>query len=320
MKGEVSWTWWQTDRGCSIRAATLVPPGAREGAAIVVLPGRTEFIEKYEEVLDELGERGWTTHILDWRGQGLSSRMAADRYMGHIDSFETYLHDLHTFFEKVVRPTSARVVILAHSMGGHVALRYLSERAPADVVGLITTAPMIDVQVGPVLYPILAAASATMCRLGLAAQWLNGARSLEQEADFRDNQQTSDPDRYHRMVELQRRRPELAIGGFSAGWARAAVASIQTLYRREVLARVHVPVCVLTAVEDTRVSVKAQRDAVEWLPDARQIELRGCKHEILLEQDEVRAVFWEAFDAFVATVIDQPEHQCATQGRELRER
>ena len=43
--------------------------------SVVVSAGRTEFIEKYFEVIGELLERRYTVLIHDWRGQGLSTRL-----------------------------------------------------------------------------------------------------------------------------------------------------------------------------------------------------------------------------------------------------
>ena len=41
---------------------------------IILQSGRTEFIEKYYEVVAEFIERGYAVAMMDWRGQGLSSR------------------------------------------------------------------------------------------------------------------------------------------------------------------------------------------------------------------------------------------------------
>ena len=61
-----------------------------EKGTIILQSGRTEFIEKYYEVVTEFIERGFAVAMMDWRGQGLSSRKANNNKIGHIDSFETY--------------------------------------------------------------------------------------------------------------------------------------------------------------------------------------------------------------------------------------
>ena len=54
--------------------------------------------KKYYEVIREFVDRGFgVVAMMDWRGQGLvSSRIANDERIGHIDKFETYDKDLIT--------------------------------------------------------------------------------------------------------------------------------------------------------------------------------------------------------------------------------
>ena len=50
-----------------------------------------------------------------------------------------------------------------------------------------------------------------------------------------------------------------------------------------------------------RVVVSAQtRRFAEAMSHARYLEIEGAEHEILMERDELRARFWEAFDIFTA--------------------
>ena len=44
---------------------------------IILQSGRTEFIEKYYEVISEFIDRGYAVAMMDWRGQGLSSRQSS---------------------------------------------------------------------------------------------------------------------------------------------------------------------------------------------------------------------------------------------------
>src|ERR1700684_2329319 len=65
-------------------------PAANPIGTVVVSAGRTEFIEKYFEIIGELLERRYSVLIHDWRGQGLSTRLLPDALKGHADRF----HDL----------------------------------------------------------------------------------------------------------------------------------------------------------------------------------------------------------------------------------
>src|SRR6476619_2338838 len=110
---------WLAGQGARLRYACWNASGTATRGTVVVLTGRGEFIEKYStEVVGELLGRGFAVIALDWRGQGLSDRMLADRNKGHIDTFATYVADLQLFLDKVVVPVAPRPVLaLCHSMG-----------------------------------------------------------------------------------------------------------------------------------------------------------------------------------------------------------
>src|SRR5581483_5466696 len=63
----------KTRDGVTLRFARWLPPPGRKGT-VCIFPGRTEFIEKYFEVVRDLRTRGFAVAILDWRGQGGSQR------------------------------------------------------------------------------------------------------------------------------------------------------------------------------------------------------------------------------------------------------
>src|SRR5205085_2153687 len=79
----------KTPDGVALRFARWSPPEGRKGT-LLVLPGRTEFIEKYFEVVAELRARGFAVAMVDWRGQGLSERALKDPHRGHVASFAEY--------------------------------------------------------------------------------------------------------------------------------------------------------------------------------------------------------------------------------------
>ena len=90
---------------------------------VIVLPGRNEAIEKYFETARNLSERGFTTAILDWRGQGGSERLLRDGQRGHVRDFGDYVKDLDRFFEEVVLPDCrGPYYVLGHSTGALIAL------------------------------------------------------------------------------------------------------------------------------------------------------------------------------------------------------
>src|SRR4051812_40981831 len=63
----------KTPDGVELRFARWAPPANRKGT-VCVFTGRSEQIEKYFETVRDLRDRGFAVAVLDWRGQGPSSR------------------------------------------------------------------------------------------------------------------------------------------------------------------------------------------------------------------------------------------------------
>ncbi len=93
---------------------------------VLILPGRATSLEKFENVIATLRERGYGVWIFDWRGQGLSTREAGKR--GYIKDYQIYLDDLDLFIRTFLKTDYLKrpVMVLGQSMGAHVGLRYMS--------------------------------------------------------------------------------------------------------------------------------------------------------------------------------------------------
>src|SRR5262249_17017838 len=91
-------------KGLGIRFASWQSVLKERRGTVCILPGRTEFIEKYFEVVGELRRRGFAVAVLDWRGQGGSSRLTRNPLKGHINDFAEYEEGLAHFMKAVVLP------------------------------------------------------------------------------------------------------------------------------------------------------------------------------------------------------------------------
>src|SRR5436190_8487323 len=113
----------KTSDGAVLRFARWEPPPGRKGT-LCVFPGRTEFIEKYFEVVRDARARGFAVAVLDWRGQGLSERALPNARKGHVYDFSEYDRDLEAFVKEIVLPDCpAPYFALGHSMGAAVLIR-----------------------------------------------------------------------------------------------------------------------------------------------------------------------------------------------------
>ena len=132
--------------GACLRTALFRPAGEARGA-VVLHPGRTEFLEKYGEVIGDWQARGFAVLAHDWRGQGLSDRLHLDPLRGHARGWRAFLSDagrvLDAWSDRLPRPWIA----LGHSMGGALLALQLVE-GEARYAGAILSAPMLGLRTG----------------------------------------------------------------------------------------------------------------------------------------------------------------------------
>lgn len=291
--------------GDRLRTATFdAAPGTPRRGVCVLLNGQTEFIEKYGEVIDELTARGFAVATLDWRGQGGSHRALPNRLKAHIADFREYDEDLAGFMDEVVRPMSERPPIaLAHSMGGHILLRGLHAR-PKQFAAAVFSAPMIGVQTRG--YPAFVARAACYLQnlFGHGADWVWGMEARDPlKMTFADQLVTSDEVRFQRAQDFLASHPDIRLAGPSWGWLEAAYRSMKEVTAPGYAEAITTPVLICGAGKDRIVDTKATQAFATRLPNGRYLELTDAEHEILMERDDIRARFWDAFDGFVSAYL-----------------
>ena len=286
--------------GKPLRIATLfAPPGLTPRGVCVLLHGQTEFIEKYLEVIGELAARGYTVATMDWRGQGGSARALDDPLKAHIRDFAQYDSDLQIFMDKVVHNLTDRPpVALAHSMGAHILLRAMHDH-PKQFSAAVLSAPMLRALTRgyPPRLARLMCRAQNMC--GRQAQWVLGMRERDPlKMTFADQLVTSDPERFARTQAFLREHPNLRLAGPTWGWLEAAYRSMDLVMSPGYAEAIVTPTLIVGAGRDRIVDTQATREFAARLPHGRYLEIADGEHELLMENDSVRARFWTAFDEF----------------------
>ncbi|MGD9333610.1 MAG: alpha/beta hydrolase [Desulfobacterales bacterium] len=296
-----------TSNNQHIRYGIWYSHNEKNTGAVLLLNGRKEFMEKYAETIRELNQRGFNVYSLDWRGQGLSSRMLANRHKGFIKNYDIYLYDLNRFVIKIVQPEASAIplVILAHSMGGHVALRFIHEH-PELVDKAVLVSPMIDILTSPLPGWFVRLIARLAILLGLDHAYIIGSGNYTVEK-FKNNRLTSDPERFMDENKAIAENPDLALGGVTYGWLSATFESIDIITEPDFAKKITTPILIASAGCDRVVSIKAQKVICSLLPNCRFAEITGARHEILKETDTIRSIFWDKFDRFTRTGID-PMH------------
>lgn len=278
--------------------ATRMP---RRGT-VCLFGGRSEFIEKYFEVIADLRRRGFAVATMDWRGQGGSQRMLANPRKGHVRGFREYDRDLVRFMKDIVLPDCPPPFIgLAHSMGGNILLRN------ATMPGLwferiVLVAPMIaivDGTLGHLNFNVRAYAELGSA-LGLSTAYVvGGADEAGGYQKFEGNALTSDYERWARTKAVLDLAPGLGLGSPTVGWLKSALRSCARISHPDYPSQIHVPLLIFAASDDSVVSTPAIEAFAVRVKVASCILMPNSRHEILQETDAVRTRFWAAFDAYL---------------------
>jgi lysophospholipase len=301
--------WLTLGDGVKLRTARWILPPHEAQGTVVLLSGRTEFIEKYFEVIGELLARNLSVVTFDWRGQGLSTRALPETLKGHVGDFSEFDADLATVMNRIVREHGTKPFHgLAHSMGGNILLRYLHDN-PHEFEHAVLTAPMLAVVTAP--YPKWVARSLAVCSTSAGARnafVFGGAAQDPLKQTFETNGVTSDVGRFERLMACFKAEPKLALGAPTFGWLEAAFRSMQLVASEEFAEAIETPVLLIGAAHDRIVFPGADLTLIRRLKRGMYVMLKA-EHEIMMENDEIRRAFWACFDPFIG--LTNPAYRTA---------
>jgi len=280
--------WWvAAEDGVRLRIGAWTRPDAR--GTVFLFPGRTEYVEKYGRTAADLAARGYAMLALDWRGQGLADRSLTDRATGHVARFSDYQRDVRAAL------TAARALglprpwhLLAHSMGGSIGLRAVTEGL--EVASAVFSAPMWGIVLAPWMRPFARAVSGAARPIGLGHRYAPGtqAETYVMAAPFEDNMLTRDAEMYDYMRRQVLAHPELALGGPSLAWVHEALREMRAL---RAMAPPALPALSVVGSGERIVETRAIEAVMRRWPGARLEVYEGAEHEILMEGPELRGRF-----------------------------
>jgi lysophospholipase len=288
-----------TDDDVQLRYARFPPNRSPVRGTVAILHGRTEFIEKYFEVINDLRRRGFAVVTFDSRGQGGSGRLLGNPRKGHVRDFADHVNDFEAVMQEVILPDSPPpYYVLAHSTGAAVAL-LSAERLRTQIDRMVLTAPLLALSLGRPRK--IAQFTGFLMHFGLGEAFSPGSGATTMQTQpFGANLLTSDPARYQRTLAIADADPEIGVGGATIGWVNAAMRACVRMAEPEFAETVPMPVLIVLAGADTVVSNLAAEEFCRRVKTAAHLRIPGARHEILMERDQLRDQFWVAFDAFVA--------------------
>ena len=297
-------TIWSAPDGHPVRRVDWSAPAGSPRGALLFLPGRGDFIEKYLETLGHWSAQGWAVTALDWRGQGGSGRLGGDAATGHVEDFALWVADLAAFWRQWWTERPEPRVIAAHSMGGHLALRAVAE-ARIDPAALVLSAPMLGL-IGRLPNLAMHQIARAMAAFGdpRRAAWKWRDTPGEAKRAWRAKLLTHDLDRYADEIWWREQRPDLVMGPGSWRWVERAYASMREIEKPGVLECVTIPVFLVASTADRLVSFAAIERAARRMPRAELVRFGPeAAHEILREADPVRDKALRRIDDFLDRVL-----------------
>lgn len=267
----------------------------KEKGAIIISNGRTESYIKYKELIFDLSRQGYSIYIHDHRGQGFSDRILSDdKHKGHVDDFDDYVKDLDIFIKKVVLSNPhKKLFLLAHSMGGGIATRYIQLHPDVFNAAALSSpmhAPDARILVSPeggCWWFRLMTWICYDCYAGFTAK-------PYKPEPFAENEYTHSEKRYNHLLKTYAENKEIQIGGPTRKWAAQACAASSKMLKNT--GSIKIPVLVLQAGADTAVTPKGQNTFCKNLEKETgiscfgggPIRFEGARHELFIESDEYR--------------------------------
>lgn len=294
--------WLRTEDDRQLRLGLWPGPDTPRGT-VFILPGRSEYIEKYGPAATRMQASGYASLAIDWRGQGLSDRLLDDPVKGHITDYAEYQCDLRAVLDYARAHDLPRPwLMLAHSMGGAIGLRHLM--GTHDFAACAFSAPMWGVQVPRALRGIQRQIADRVDGRAIGRNYAPGmtADTYVYRAPFTDNMLTRDPEMWAFMIEHLAKEPGLIIAGATLQWAAASILECAEL------AQMPSPDLPCYTGIGTHERIVLRPPVIERMarwPQGRLDDIDGAEHELMMEIAPVRDRFYAGCAALFERVTPQ---------------
>ncbi|WP_417449332.1 alpha/beta fold hydrolase [Kordiimonas sp.] len=267
---------------------------------IIFMPGRTEFIEKFLEDVHIFNQMGFACAAMDLRGQGMSYRPHPNREKHYVRNFDTHVSDVRAFFDKkLVNKMPKPFILMGHSAGSHVILRFLHDH-PDYADAAITVAPMVKIFTGPMPKFFVKGLPMFMRFIGRGAAYIPGHTAFKEGRWGWRKKLTHDEERFcDEDFFIKEKDRRLAVGGATYRWLLEALKSCEKLNAPGYPEAIKTPILMLQAEHDRIVDNDGQSAFAARLPHGRLVVVKGAMHEILKETDDIRAALWEEIGEFI---------------------
>ncbi|MBL4940173.1 MAG: alpha/beta fold hydrolase [Colwellia sp.] len=273
-----------------------------DNKCLVISSGRSETYLKYKELSFDLFKLGFNVFLLDHRGQGLSERALDNAHKGYVENFQYYVDDLATFIEHIVNPHCLvdgkvhKPYLLAHSMGGAIAARYLQDY-PNHIQAAVLSSPMLGFNGSGIPNFISESIIKSTARLNhwfSKSPWYFFGHKDYIHSTFVDNLLMQSALRYQLFSQLYQDTPAIQLGGITVKWLTTSITALETIFTN--INQITTPTLVLQSGADKIVSNQAQDDFCQQLhqlqpqscPKGKPLVIKDAYHELFFESDKYR--------------------------------
>lgn len=276
-------------KGCRLHVAQFNAPN--EKAICLVMPGWSECVIKYCELIKEFVEQGISVVAYDHRSQGFSERPqflvqeSLSEQNTHVEDFHMVISDALLVYMQCILPRlKQNFYILGFSMGGLVASN-LASCVPCT--GLILISPCLR----PRIRLVFAWFVKLLRFMGQGEKFIPKPQSADDKTPAMSRDTSSTPRKIF-WEELMVMYPEICINGLS-------IAHIDEMFNSQVdpmrlAKRLQTNrVLILSAenelyVDNSRINELCDRLDEDIDVSYRHVHILDSKHEILQERDEIR--------------------------------
>lgn len=281
---DATWQWHistvERSDGCKIRYG-ICRKGSQEPISryLVLLNGRSEWIEKYQHVPAELDLPASTAILsLDHRGQGLS-----DGERGYISSYDTYADDLAAVLA-ASGVEDKPFDILAHSMGALITL-YAYTKGKVQPDQLILSAPLLRLPNTTMPLAVMRPLMKSLTAVGMGS--LEIPSGSDKQASAHDSVLTSWPAALRIIQQSQ-----LPLPFVKPCWLSATFKALDWVFHKDALEEFTAPLTLFKAgleqvVDNKGLDTWYRYAKLQQLP-VELITFADAKHEILNERFDHR--------------------------------
>jgi len=297
-----NWKWqtFSNSKGHTLRFGYVSPENPK--AIVVGLQGLSEFTEKYYETARDILKMNMAFWMMDWQGQGLSERHLKNRHKRHSAGFEEDISDLHHFLTKYIKSPETNpnidnipFVMLGHSMGGNIGLHYL-HKYPDTFTCAAFTAPMIGMyDLRKIPEPFCLILTATLNKIIGKMSTGSGGTHWDPEGRSTPGESLHSSDAVRDSIHSTwfHHNTDLQVGDVTYGWLHESNIACHRLQKKSFISNIKTPCLFAIAGHEVLVDNCAARKALQVMPDHVILEFPAARHEILMEKDEYRQLFFD---------------------------